>query len=58
MHFITIALARGLFDETQQKHWLGRIIDGDIIFGPISEARAGFSGLADMTAVPQPSGGY
>jgi alkylation response protein AidB-like acyl-CoA dehydrogenase len=32
--------------------------NGDIVFGPISEKRAGFSGLADVKAVPQPEGGW
>jgi len=34
--------------ETQNKYWLGRVAAGDIMFGPFSEQRAGFSGLADM----------
>src|SRR5438067_4362999 len=58
MHFITVALTLGLLDEDQKKQWLGRVVEGDIMFGPISEKRAGFSGLADMKAVPQPEGGY
>ena len=40
----------GLMSETQNKYWLGRVVDGDIMFGPFSEQRAGFSGLADMKA--------
>jgi alkylation response protein AidB-like acyl-CoA dehydrogenase len=58
MHFIMVGICMGLFSETQNKYWLGRVADGDIIFGPFSEQRAGFSGLADMKAVPQPGGGW
>lgn len=58
MHYIMIGITMGLMSETQNKEWLGRVADGDIMFGPFSEQRAGFSGLADMTAVPQPEGGW
>lgn len=58
MHYITVGLALGLLDETQRKHWLSRVVDGAIMFGPISEKRAGFSGLADTIAIPQPEGGW
>ncbi|GAA3523809.1 acyl-CoA dehydrogenase family protein [Nocardioides daeguensis] len=58
MHFIMVGMCMGLFSEAQNKEWLGRVADGDIVFGPFSEQRAGFSGLADMTAVPQPEGGW
>ena len=40
--------------DTQNKYWRQRVADGDIMFGPFSEQRAGFSGLADMKAIPQP----
>jgi alkylation response protein AidB-like acyl-CoA dehydrogenase len=58
MHFIMTGMTMGLFSEEQNKLYMGRIADGDLIFGPFSEQRAGFSGLADMTAVPQPGGGW
>lgn len=58
MHYIMVGMCQGLFSEAQNKEWLGRIANGDIMFGPFSEQRAGFSGLADMTAVPQPEGGW
>ncbi|MGQ0632095.1 MAG: acyl-CoA dehydrogenase family protein [Sporichthyaceae bacterium] len=59
MHFGLVGMMLGLFDDEQKKYWFGRIVnDGDIVFGPISEKRAGFSGLADVKAVPQPEGGW
>lgn len=58
MHYIMVGIAGGLMTEEQNKYWLGRVIDGEIMFGPFSEQRAGFSGLADMKAVPQPEGGW
>jgi alkylation response protein AidB-like acyl-CoA dehydrogenase len=58
MHFIMVGITMGLMSDTQNKHWLGRVADGEIMFGPFSEQRAGFSGLADMKAVPQPHGGW
>ncbi|MER6972212.1 acyl-CoA dehydrogenase family protein [Nocardioides sp. NPDC057767] len=58
MHYIMVGITMSLMSETQKKHWLGRVVDGDIMFGPFSEQRAGFSGLADMKAVPQPEGGW
>ena len=58
MHFIMVGISMGLMSEDQNKIWLGKVVDGEIIFGPFSEARAGFSGLADVRAVPQPEGGW
>lgn len=58
MHYIMLGIAGNLMTEEQNKYWLGRVLDGELIFGPFSEQRAGFSGLADMTAVPQPGGGW
>jgi alkylation response protein AidB-like acyl-CoA dehydrogenase len=58
MHYIMVGIAGSLMSEKQNKYWLGRVADGDLIFGPFSEQRAGFSGLADMRAVPQPGGGW
>ena len=58
MHYIMVGIAGSLMSEKQNKYWLGRVADGDLMFGPFSEQRAGFSGLADMRAVPQPGGGW
>lgn len=58
MHYIMVGMTMGLMSDTQNKYWLGRVADGDIMFGPFSEQRAGFSGLADMKAIPQPDGGW
>ncbi|RJS46723.1 acyl-CoA dehydrogenase family protein [Nocardioides cavernaquae] len=58
MHYIMVGITMGLMSETQNKYWLGRVADGDIMFGPFSEQRAGFSGLADMKAIPQEGGGW
>ncbi|WP_067430558.1 acyl-CoA dehydrogenase family protein [Nocardioides jensenii] len=58
MHYIMVGMTMGLMSETQNKYWLGRVADGDIMFGPFSEQRAGFSGLADMKAIPQEGGGW
>jgi alkylation response protein AidB-like acyl-CoA dehydrogenase len=58
MHFIMCGISMSLMSEDQNKYWMGRVVDGDIIFGPFSEARAGFSGLSDVRAVPQPEGGW
>jgi alkylation response protein AidB-like acyl-CoA dehydrogenase len=58
MHYIMVGIAGSLMSEDQNKYWLGRVADGDLMFGPFSEQRAGFSGLADMKAIPQPGGGW
>jgi alkylation response protein AidB-like acyl-CoA dehydrogenase len=58
MHFIMTGIMMNLMSETQNKYWLGRVADGELMFGPFSEQRAGFSGLADMKAVPQDGGGW
>jgi alkylation response protein AidB-like acyl-CoA dehydrogenase len=58
MHYIMVGITMNLMSDVQNKHWLGRIAGGELMFGPFSEARAGFSGLADTTAVPQPGGGW
>ena len=58
MHYIMVGITGGLMSDTQNKYWLGRVAQGEIMFGPFSEQRAGFSGLADMKAVPQPDGGW
>ncbi|MET0900005.1 MAG: acyl-CoA dehydrogenase family protein, partial [Mycobacterium sp.] len=58
MHYIMVGIAGNLMNEQQAKYWLGRVADGELIFGPFSEQRAGFSGLADMQAIPQSGGGW
>ncbi|MEU1994183.1 acyl-CoA dehydrogenase family protein [Nocardia gamkensis] len=58
MHYIMVGIAGSLMSDEQNKYWLGRVARGELIFGPFSEQRAGFSGLADMKAVPQPEGGW
>jgi alkylation response protein AidB-like acyl-CoA dehydrogenase len=58
MHYIMVGIAGNLMSDAQNKHWLGRVAQGEIMFGPFSEQRAGFSGLADMKAIPQPEGGW
>ncbi|MDW5611869.1 MULTISPECIES: acyl-CoA dehydrogenase family protein [Mycolicibacterium] len=58
MHYIMVGIAGNLMSEEQNKYWLGRVADGELMFGPFSEQRAGFSGLADMQAVPQKDGGW
>jgi alkylation response protein AidB-like acyl-CoA dehydrogenase len=58
MHFIMFGIAMANMSDEQNKYWGNRVINGDIIFGPFSEQRAGFSGLADTRAVPQPEGGW
>jgi alkylation response protein AidB-like acyl-CoA dehydrogenase len=58
MHYIMVGIAGNLMSTEQNKYWLGRVANGELLFGPFSEERAGFSGLADMKAVPQPGGGW
>ncbi|MUM35196.1 acyl-CoA dehydrogenase [Mycobacterium sp. CBMA361] len=58
MHYIMVGITGNLMTEQQNKYWLGRVADGELMFGPFSEQRAGFSGLADMRAIPQQGGGW
>lgn len=59
MHYIMVGIAGGLMSEEQNEYWLGRVANNkELMFGPFSEKRAGFSGLADMKAVPQEGGGW
>ncbi len=59
MHFICVGIAMGLMNDAQKEKWLRRVSeDKDIVFGPFSEKRAGFSGLADVKAIPQEDGGW
>jgi alkylation response protein AidB-like acyl-CoA dehydrogenase len=53
MHQVMVGILRGLMGEEQQKTWLGRVAEEQLLMcGAFSEERAGFTGLADMTAVP------
>jgi alkylation response protein AidB-like acyl-CoA dehydrogenase len=53
MHQVMVGILKGLMSEEQQENWLSRIAaDQLLLCGAFSEERAGFSGLADMTAVP------
>lgn len=53
MHQVMVGILRGLMGEEQQKAWLGRVAEEQLLMcGAFSEERAGFTGLADMTAVP------
>jgi alkylation response protein AidB-like acyl-CoA dehydrogenase len=59
MHYLMVGMLGLNMSEVQQKHWFGRVVDDKaILFGAFSEARAGFSGLSDVKAVPQPEGGW
>ncbi|MGQ0624665.1 MAG: acyl-CoA dehydrogenase family protein [Sporichthyaceae bacterium] len=58
MHYVTVGLAMTLMNDEQNKYWMSRVVEGDIMFLPSSEARAGVYGLADTRAVPQPQGGW
>ncbi|MGQ0843775.1 MAG: acyl-CoA dehydrogenase family protein [Sporichthyaceae bacterium] len=58
MHYISFGLAMANMSEPMMKQWAPRVADGEIVFGPWSEQRAGFSGLADTKAIPQPGGGW
>jgi alkylation response protein AidB-like acyl-CoA dehydrogenase len=53
MHQVMVGILKGLMSEEQQELWLSRIAaDQLLLCGAFSEERAGFTGLADMTAVP------
>lgn len=58
MHYITVGLIKNMMNEKQAAYWFTRIVNGDVLFGPFSEQRAGFSGLAEVKAIPQPEGGW
>jgi alkylation response protein AidB-like acyl-CoA dehydrogenase len=53
MHQVMVGILRGLMPEEQQEVWMTRIASDQLLMcGAFSEERAGFTGLADMTAVP------
>ena len=53
MHHVMVGILRGLMPEEQQEYWLSRVASEQLLMcGAFSEERAGFTGLADMTAVP------
>jgi alkylation response protein AidB-like acyl-CoA dehydrogenase len=59
MHQVMVGILKGLMPEEQQEEWLTRIASDQLLMcGAFSEERAGFSGLADMTARPDGNGGY
>jgi alkylation response protein AidB-like acyl-CoA dehydrogenase len=58
MHQVMVGILKGLMPEKQQEHWMSMIAaEQKLMCGAFSEERAGFSGLADMTAAPA-DGGY
>jgi alkylation response protein AidB-like acyl-CoA dehydrogenase len=53
MHQVMVGILKGLMSEEQKERWLSRIAAEQLLLcGAFSEERAGFSGLADMTATP------
>jgi alkylation response protein AidB-like acyl-CoA dehydrogenase len=53
MHQVMVGILKGLMPEEQQEEWMTRIASEQLLLcGAFSEERAGFTGLADMTAVP------
>ncbi len=57
MHQVMVGILRGLMPEEQQEVWLSRVAEDQLLMcGAFSEERAGFTGLADMTAVPSDEG--
>jgi alkylation response protein AidB-like acyl-CoA dehydrogenase len=58
MHQVMVGILKGLMPEEQLAEWMTRIAEEQLLVcGAFSEERAGFSGLADMTAKPA-DGGY
>jgi alkylation response protein AidB-like acyl-CoA dehydrogenase len=58
MHQVMVGILKGLMPEAQQEEWMTRIAAENLLMcGAFSEERAGFSGLADMSAKPA-DGGY
>jgi alkylation response protein AidB-like acyl-CoA dehydrogenase len=57
MHQVMVGILKGLMPAEQQEHWMSRIAAEQLLMcGAFSEERAGFTGLADMTAVPSDEG--
>jgi alkylation response protein AidB-like acyl-CoA dehydrogenase len=57
MHQVMVGILKGLMSEEQKERWLSRIAAEQLLLcGAFSEERAGFSGLADMTATPSDGG--
>jgi alkylation response protein AidB-like acyl-CoA dehydrogenase len=53
MHQVMVGILKGLMPEEQKQEWLSRVAAEQLLMcGAFSEERAGFTGLADMTAVP------
>src|ERR1700752_3288824 len=59
MHQVMVGILKGLMPEEAQDVWLRRVAEEQLLMcGAFSEERAGFTGLADMTAVPSGDGNY
>ena len=59
MHHVMVGIFRNLLDEPARDRLFRRIVEtGDMISGPLSEERAGITGLSDTTAVPDGNGGW
>lgn len=57
MHHVMVGILKGLMPEEAQELWLTRVASEQLLMcGAFSEARAGFTGLADMTATPNEDG--
>src|ERR1700751_1879826 len=53
MHQVMVGILKGLMPEEQQEEWMTRIASEELLMcGAFREERAGFTGLADMTALP------
>jgi alkylation response protein AidB-like acyl-CoA dehydrogenase len=51
MHQVMVGILKGLMSDKQMEEWLGRVAEEQLLMcGAFSEERAGFSGLADMSA--------
>ncbi|MCW2750531.1 MAG: acyl-CoA dehydrogenase protein [Aeromicrobium sp.] len=59
MHQTMVGIFRELLDEPARKRVFSQIVaERTLVCGPFSEDRAGLTGLADTTAVPDSSGGW
>ena len=57
MHQVMVGILKGLMSEAQMEQWMTRIAEEQLLMcGAFSEERAGFGGLADMTAKPSGDG--
>jgi alkylation response protein AidB-like acyl-CoA dehydrogenase len=59
MHQVMVGILRGLMSEEMREQWLSLIAqENKLLCGAFSEERAGFSGLADTTAIPTGDGNW